>query len=132
MTDIRWLTTELVSALHRESVARFGGSDGVREIELLESALARPHNRAVYEEGVSVFALAADYCFGIARNHPFVDGNKRTSVLAGAVFLALNGYDFSPPETSIVQVIVALAAGEVDLEALALWFEEFSSRRERQ
>lgn len=130
--ELRWLTTEVVSALHRESVARFGGSDGIREIELLESALARPRNRAAYEADVSVFALAADYCFGIARNHPFVDGNKRTSVLAGAVFLSLNGYDFSPPEASIVQVIVALASGEVELEALASWFEEFSLRREEE
>ncbi len=122
----------MVTALHHQSVARFGGSDGVREIELLESALARPRNRAAYEESVSLFVLAADYCFGIARNHPFVDGNKRTSVLAGAAFLSLNGYDFSPPETSIVQVIMALAAGGIELEALAAWFEEFSVRHERK
>lgn len=129
MTEIRWLTTAIVTALHRESVVRFGGSDGIRDAGLLESALARARNRAAYEDDVPIFALAADYCFGLARNHPFVDGNKRTSILAAAAFLSLNGYDFAPPETSIVQVIVALAAGEVDVESLTAWFVEFSNKR---
>ena len=119
----------MVSALHRESVARFGGSDGVRDEGLLESALARPQNRHAYESDASLFMLAADYCLGIARNHPFMDGNKRTSILAATVFLSLNGCDFDPPETSIVQVIVGLAAGEIGAETLTAWFAEFSSRR---
>ena len=129
MTEPRWLTTAIVTALHKESVARFGGGDGIRDAGLLESALARPRNRAAYEVDVSIFALAADYCFGLARNHPFVDGNKRTAVLSGAVFLSLNGYDFAPAETSIVQVIVALAAGELEVDELTAWFEEFSRKR---
>lgn len=129
MTEPRWLTLAMAAALHRESIARFGGSDGVRDAGLLESALARPQNRFAYESGASAFELAADYCLGIARNHPFVDGNKRASILAAAVFLSLNDYDFDPPETSIVQMIVGLAAGEVDAVALTAWFREFSRTR---
>jgi death-on-curing protein len=126
VTGRRWLTLAMVSALHRESIARFGGSDGLRDEGLLESALARPQHRAAYEPEGSVFALAADYCLGIARNHPFLDGNKRTAILAAATFLSLNGYAFDPPETSIVQMIVGLAEGEVEADALARWFAEFS------
>ncbi|NIA69853.1 type II toxin-antitoxin system death-on-curing family toxin [Pelagibius litoralis] len=127
--DRRWLTIAMAMAFHRESIARFGGSDGVRDAGLLESALARPRNRAAYEEDVSFFALAAEYCLGIVRNHPFVDGNKRSGILAGAVFLTLNGYDFEPEETAIVHMILALAAGEVDGATLARWFEESSRPR---
>ncbi|MEO3431251.1 type II toxin-antitoxin system death-on-curing family toxin [Pelagibius sp. CAU 1746] len=129
MSEPRWLTLTMVHALHSESVARFGGTDGTRDAGLLESALARPQHRAAYEEGVSLFALAADYCLGIVKNHPFLDGNKRSGILAAATFLSLNGYDFRPPETSVVQMIVALAAGEADAEALTAWFEEFSQAR---
>ena len=129
MTPWRWLTPAIVAALHRESIARFGGSDGLRDEGLLESALARPRNRAAYEADASIFALAADYCHGIARNHPFVDGDKRSAILASAAFLSLNGYDFDPPESSVVQMIVGLAAGEVDAAALPAWFELCSQRR---
>jgi len=120
----------MVSALHRESVARFGGSDGLRDEGLLESALARAQNQAAYEADATIFALAAAYCHGIARNHPFVDGNKRSATLAAAAFLSLNGYVFDPPETSIVEMIIGLAAGEVDAAALTAWFERYSRRRE--
>lgn len=119
----------MVEALHRESVARFGGGDGLRDLGLLESALARPQNRHAYEDGVTVFALAADYCLGIVRNHPFIDGNKRAGILAAAVFLSLNGYDFRPQETEVVHMILGLAAGEIEAEALERWFEERSERR---
>lgn len=126
MTEPRWLTPAMVQALHRESIARFGGSEGMRDAGLLESALARPQHRAAYEDVVSLFGLAAEYCLGIVKNHPFLDGNKRSGILAAATFLSLNGYDFRPPETSIVQMIVALAAGEVDGDALTAWFREYS------
>ncbi|WP_299619464.1 type II toxin-antitoxin system death-on-curing family toxin [Pelagibius sp.] len=129
MSDYRWLTLAMVEAFHRQSIARFGGIDGVRDLGLLESALARPQHRATYEQDASVFALAADYCLGIVRNHPFLDGNKRSGVLAGAVFLDLNGYAFEPEETEIVQVIVGLAAGEIDSAVLAQWFEDYSKPR---
>lgn len=120
----------MVKALHRESIARFGGSDGLRDEGLLESALARPQNRQAYAAEASVFELAADYCFGIASNHPFLDGNKRTAILSAATFLSLNGYHFDPPETSLVQMIVGLAAGEVEAAGISAWFEAYSSRRE--
>lgn len=130
MKRYRWLTRAAVSALHRESIARFGGSDGLRDEGLLESALARPQNHAAYDTDATVFVLAAAYCHGIACNHPFVDGNKRSAILAGAAFLSSNGYVFDPPETSIVEMIVGLAAGEVDAAALTAWFEKYSRRRE--
>jgi death-on-curing protein len=129
MSDIRWLTRRMVEAFHQESLARFGGAGGVRDEGLLESALARPHNRAAYEDDAPVFALAADYCFGIVRNHPFVDGNKRAGLLSARVFLALNGYRFEPDEAMTVEMIRGLAAGEVDDEALVKWFADNSSRK---
>ena len=129
MKEPRWLTPAMVHALHRESIARFGGGDGVRDEGLLQSALARPQHRAAYEEDVTVFALAADYCLGIVKNHPCVDGNKRSGILAAATFLSLNGYHFRPEETAIVQVIVGLAAGEIDRDTLASWFADFSEEQ---
>ena len=129
MTDYRWLTQAMVEAFHRESIARFGGSDGIRDPGLLESALARPRNCAAYEDDASPFALAAEHTLGTVRNHPFVDGNKRSGILAGAVFLSINGYDFEPEETAIVKMIVGLAASEVDETVLTEWFQEFSKPR---
>lgn len=111
----------MVSALHKESIARFGGSDGLRDEGLLQSALARPCNRAAYEEDASVFALAADYCLGIARNHPFVDGNKRTAFVAAEVFLDLNGPTVTASDEECVLTMVRLAAGEMDESEYAAW-----------
>lgn len=128
MSDMRWLTRRMVEAFHRESLARFGGADGVRDEGLLESALARAQNRAAYEDDPPIFALAADYCFGIVRNHPFVDGNKRAGLLSARVFLALNGYRFEPDEAMTVEMIRGLAAGEVEHEALADWFADNSAK----
>ncbi len=130
MTETRWLTRQMVEAFHRESLARFGGADGVRDEGLLESALARPRNRAAYETDSTIFALAADYCFGIVRNHPFVDGNKRTGLLSARVFLALNGYRFEPDEAVTVEMIRGLAAGEVDDAKLTRWLADCSTKKE--
>jgi death-on-curing protein len=126
MSDIRWLTRRMVEAFHQESLARFGGASGVRDEGLLESALARPQNRAAYEDDATIFALAADYCFGIVRNHPFVDGNKRAGLLSARVFLALNGHRFEPDEAMTVEMIRGLAAGEVDNDALVKWLADNS------
>ncbi len=120
----RWLTRAMVVALHDESLALFGGLPGVRDEGMLDSALARPQNRLAYEPGVEFPRLAAAYGFGLARNHPFVDGNKRVAVLAVAVFLALNGRRFDPDEADEVRTILALAAGEIDEDALTLWIEQ--------
>lgn len=129
MSDIRWLTRRMVEAFHQESLARFGGASGVRDEGLLESALARPQNRAAYEDDPTIFALAADYCFGIVRNHPSVDGNKRAGLLSARVFLALNGWRFEPDEAMTVEMIRGMAAGEVDNDALVKWLADNSSAK---
>ena len=129
MSDIRWLTRRMVEAFHQESLARFGGASGIRDEGLLESALARRQNRAVYEDDPPIFALAADYCFGIVRNHPFVDGNKRAGLLSARVFLALNGWQFEPDEAMTVEMIRVLAAGELAGEALVKWLADNSSAK---
>ena len=117
----RWLTRAMVVALHQESLAQFGGLAGIRDEGLLESALARPRNLLGSEPEANLIRLAAAYGFGLARNHPFLDGNKRVTVLAVAVFLSINGIDFDPDEMDEVRTILALAAGEVDEGSLAAW-----------
>ena len=123
----KWLTVDIVRALHAESVARFGGSAELRDGGLLESGLERARNLYVYGDDPSPFDLAAAVCTGIVKNHPFVDGNKRAGALAAAVYLDLNGYDFRPPEVEVVTMIMGLAAGEVDEDTLAQWISENST-----
>jgi death on curing protein len=117
----RWLTRAMVVALHDESLALFGGLPGIRDDGLLDSALARPRNRLAYEPDAELCRIAAAYGFGLVRNHPFVDGNKRIGVLAVAVFLALNGLRFEPDEVEEVRTILDLAAGNSDEEEFAAW-----------
>ena len=119
-----WVSFAMVRAAHAESIARFGGTAELRDLGLLESALDRPRNLFAYQENPSVPELAAAYCSGIVRNHPFVDGNKRAGILAAVMFLDLNGYDFAPDEAEAYTVIIALAAGEIDEDALAGWIAE--------
>jgi death on curing protein len=118
-----WLTLEIVLAIHDEQLTIHGGSAGLRDQGLLESALARPENKWNYER-VELPELAAAYGFGIARNHPFVDGNKRTSLLAIYTFLGINGIDFVVPEVDAAAMILSLAAGEVSEESLARWIRD--------
>lgn len=125
----RWLTARIVLALHEEQLARFGGGSGLRDMGLLESALAKAPNTHNYEPNASIFELAACYGFGIARNHPFVDGNKRASVLSIAVFLHLNDYDFDPEQGDEVNMILKLAAGDLSQDDLADWIERNSTPR---
>lgn len=125
----KWLSLTQMMMLHAESLRQFGGSPGIRDQGLLESALGRPRNRWHYEQTSSVFELAAAYGFGIAKNHAFVDGNKRTALLAMRAFLFSNGNNFSPDEVETVTVIEGLAAGDVDEELLAHWIGENSSKR---
>jgi death on curing protein len=124
--DIRWLTLRMVLAFHRETLQRHGGSPGIRDMALLESALARPQNRAGYDSTAGLFDLTAEYCIGIIGNHPFVDGNKRTGLLAGVVFLSLNGYGVEADEAGIVAIIEATAARDVPIATLARWFDDHS------
>ncbi len=129
MKEPRWLTRAIVLALHQESLVVFGGLGGVRDEGLAESALARPRNLLAYEPDVDLFDIAAAYGFGLARNHPFTDGNKRVAVLAVAVFLAINGMDFDPDEVDEVRTILALAAGELDQAGLAAWIRANTTGR---
>ncbi len=125
----RWLALATVRAIHAEAIAAYGGSAEIRDLGLLESALDRPRNLLAYGDNPSVFNLAAAYCAGIVRNHPFVDGNKRAGLLATVAFLDLDGYVLRPKEADAVLVIMALAAGEIEEAALAAWFEEYSEVR---
>jgi death-on-curing protein len=125
----KWLGIDLMLVVHREAVSRFGGSDGVRDIGLLESALERPRNLYFYGEGPTIFDLAAAYGTGIVKNHPFLDGNKRTGLLSIRAFLFANGWLFEPAEVDQVTMMVALATGEIDERVLAGWIADFTTRR---
>ena len=122
-----WVAIEVAEAAHLEQIAEHGGGEGVRDTGLLGSAMARPRNLADYaEEGnePDAAALAAAYAYGIARNHPFVDGNKRTAAVVSETFLALNGYRLTASDAEVVVAFVALAAGELSEDELADWFRE--------
>ena len=123
MTEPIWLTVELVVAIHGEQLRLFGGPPGLRDPAMLESALDRPRNKWAYGE-TDLAALAAAYAFGIALNHPFVDGNKRASFLALITFLGLNDIEFTAPEASAAAAILALAAGEINEDGLARWIRD--------
>jgi death on curing protein len=115
-----WLSRQFILAIHDEQLAEHGGAIGVRDEGLLESALARPLNRAGYGEPDTA-ELAALYAIAIARNHPFVDGNKRTAFAALFTFLALNGMVFEPPEVDAAMAVLRLASGEMDDEEFTAW-----------
>lgn len=123
MSDPEWLTLAMVLAIHEEQLAIHGGSPGLRDSGMLESALDRPRNKWAYEHA-DLAGLAAAYGYGIARNHPFVDGNKRTSLLAIYTFLGLNDIDFIVPEADAATMILSLAAGEVSEESLTRWIRD--------
>ena len=123
MTEPIWLPVELVLAIHESQLRKFGGPPGLRDLGALESALGRPRNRWVYEAG-DLDTLAAAYAFGIARNHPFVDGNKRAAFLSLVTFLGLNGIDFVADEAEAVIIIRDLAAGTVDEAGLTRWIRD--------
>lgn len=118
-----WLSLADVLALHDEQLALFGGPEGLLNIGLLESALARPMHRWHYGER-SLLALAAAYAFGIAMNHPFADGNKRTAFAGMMVFLRLNSVPFRPDPAEAAAAILALAAGEIGEDELARWISD--------
>lgn len=121
----RWLKEEVLIAVHDEQLAEHGGAEGVRDSGLLSSALARPKNLTEYERP-SAFELAAAYAVGIVKNHPFVDGNKRTGFLAAYMFLALNGWELEAPEANAAAAVLALAAGEIDEAQFSAWLKENS------
>lgn len=127
MSEPKWLSELAVMFLHVESLARYGGRGGLRDVGLLQSALARARNLYVYEGVKEVQRLAAAYGFGIARNHPFVDGNKRTAFFAIGLFLLKNGYVLDTHDTEATQAMFALASGELTEEELVEWIRRHSS-----
>jgi death-on-curing protein len=120
-----WLSPALILAIHDEQLTEHGGSTGLRDAGLLDSALARPLNRAGYAEP-DLAELAACYALGIARNHPFVDGNKRTAFVALEVFLRLNGSVLTAGDAEAVVVMLAMAAGELPDEEFIGWVRQYT------
>lgn len=117
----RWIDRRALLLLHEESLATFGGASGLRDEGLLDSALARPVNRFLYEAANDLAELAAAYCFGIARNHAFIDGNKRVAFLSIGLFLGLNGKRLRASPVDAVETMLAVASGQLDEPGLARW-----------
>lgn len=130
MQEPLWMEAADAMIAHDLELAAHGGSMGVRDAGLLESALARPQNILAYAESApSLAALAAAYAFGISSNHPFVDGNKRTALLVSFAFLDVNGLEVTASQEDAFLTILGLAAGAISEEQLTLWFERNSALR---
>ena len=127
MKEPEWVLRETVLTLHEQSLAQFGGLAGIRDEGLLDSALGRPQNLFAYGKP-TLFALAASYAFGLAKNHPFIDGNKRTAFVTAVLFLELNGRRFSAEEADAAVRTLALAAGEMSEAEYAAWLKTNSKR----
>lgn len=123
-----WIDARAIQMIHDEQLAEHGGGAGVRDPGLLESALSRPVNLAVYKKPDAA-ALAASYAAGLAENHPFVDGNKRTAFVALELFLALNGFELAADDVDCVVTMLAVAAGEIDEATLAAWIRRHMVKR---
>ena len=122
-----WIDPAVILAVHDEQLAEHGGAAGVRDAGLLESALARPRNLAHYGQP-NACELAAAYAFGLAKNHPFIDGNKRSAFVATELFLMLNGWRLTAGDADCVMVMLRLAAGEVDEASFAQWLRDHVER----
>ena len=121
---LRWVPRLVVDATHLDQLREHGGFLGIRDENALEAALARPQQKAHYEPDSDLATLAAAYAFGLAKAHPFNDGNKRTSFLTAMIFLGLNGKELDATEGEVVQAMTALAAGSLTEAALAKWIRE--------
>ena len=128
MNDPVWLDRAVIIAVHGEQLAEHGGSARIRDAGLLDSALTRAANQLAYGHP-DIADLAAAYGFGIARNHPFIDGNKRTAFVAVELFMAINGYVLNAEDADCVLTMLAVAAGELDEPAFAAWIRERSGKR---
>jgi death-on-curing protein len=125
MTNYKWLSREAIEIIHGEQLAEHGGLAGLKDENALEAALARPLNKAAYGES-DLFTLAAAYLYGIVRNHPFSDGNKRTRYLAAFTFLYINGYLVDADDGMIVTFVLGVAAGEIDENGATRFLRDFS------
>lgn len=128
MKEPTWVLDNVAQAVHSMLLAEHGGGVGIRDEALLDSALARAIQKYTCEPKTSIFELAAAYSFGIAKNHPFVDGNKRTAFVIGTLFLELNGNVLAAPEAEAAIIFENLAAGQLDEVQLAKWFETHCSK----
>lgn len=125
MANVVWLLEETLRAIHHRQIAEHGGSEGLRDEGLFLSALARPQNLLAYgEPSPDLASLAAAYAYGIARNHPFVDGNKRTALVAVRTFLLLNGVDLNATQDDKFLTFVSLAEDSLSEEELAAWIRQ--------
>ena len=129
MKKLKWISAALAAAIHDEAIYEFGGLAGVRDAGLLESALDRPRNLQASKPKSTLFELAASLCVGLAKNHPFNDGNKRTALLVTRAFLYLNGQLLEPAQDDEVMTLVAVAEGSLGEEALAAWLKRNSKAR---
>lgn len=129
LAEPRWIDRSVVELFHDDQLRQHGGLPGLRDGGLLEAALARPRQRFAYEPGLDLADLAAAYAVGLARNHPFVDGNKRLAFLTCVVFLDLNGLSLDVPEAEVVVRMRQLASGELDEASLAEWLRRGSRAR---
>ncbi len=120
-----WLNRTILDWIHDEQIREHGGLPGIRDENALESALARPRNKWRYTKTADLPVLAAAYGFGLVRNSPYVDGNKRVGFLAIVTFLGINGLEFNVPDAEVLTVILQLAAGAVTEDELAHWIERF-------
>lgn len=130
MSEPRWLPITAVLAIHVDQIREHGGSPGVRDRGLLESALDRARNRFHYSSDSELTALAAAYGFGVAKNHPFVDGNKRVAFQAMYVFLGINGVSIVADEEEVVRLVLALASGELSEGELGVWLRDNTAPRD--
>jgi death on curing protein len=128
MNTFKWLLKKAVLSMHARQLAEHGGGQGVRDEGLLDSALQRPLSKCDYGNPDTA-ELAAAYAFGIARNHPFIDGNKRTALVAARTFLYINGYSITASNEEKLKTFMALAAGEITEDYLATWFRKYLQPR---
>ena len=123
MNEPEWIDFDVVLAIHDEQLAEHGGSSGIRDQGLLESALVRPRNLFAYSPHATIRELAATYVVGIGKNHGFVDGNKRTGWVVGAVVLELNGVTVTADQSDVVRIMFGIADGSISEKALVSWLE---------
>jgi death-on-curing protein len=128
-SEPRWISKKALLLLHEESLSEFGGTRGLRDEGLLESALARPLNTHAYNPAATLAELAASYGYGVAKNHAFVDGNKRAAFLCIGLFLAINGYRLTASQVDAIETMLAVAAGTVTEQELGLWIAKNSKER---
>jgi len=126
VNEPEWLTTQDALLFHAQLITTFGGTAGVRDTGLLESAISRPRNVLAYESK-DLCILASSYAHGVAKNHPFVDGNKRVAFVLARVFLGMNGVQFDPPETEAVVMVEGLASSQISEAEFAAWLRKHSA-----